>query len=266
MDTSEVLDFHLHLDSWGLAISLVIGYVYGVRRLAQHHAPRGEPAITARQPWLFGLGIVLMLAVSTWPLHDIGERSLFMFHMTEHMILSLAVPPLLLLGTPWWLIRLVVRPVLGAVKQLTRPLPALLMFNVVLAAIHAPQVVELMVTSQLFHFGAHAALLITATIMWWPVLGPIPDTPRLEPFQRIGYLFLQSLVPTVPASFLTLAEGTVYDIYETFPRLWGISVQTDQTVAGLIMKLGGGAILWTAITITFFTWFAEEERVEAPVG
>jgi putative membrane protein len=100
-------------------------------------------------------------------------------------------------------------------------------------------------------------------MMWWPVIGPIPDTPRLAPFPRIGYLFLQSLVPTVPASFLTLATGTVYAVYEGLPRLWGISIQTDQTSAGLIMKFGGGLIIWIAITITFFSWFAEEERSNA---
>jgi cytochrome c oxidase assembly factor CtaG len=35
---------------------------------------------------------------------------------------------------------------------------------------------------------------------------------------------------------------------------------TDQTVGGLIMKVGGGAILWSAIAVIFFTWAAEEER------
>lgn len=263
MDTSTVLDFHLHLDVWGLVLALGLGYWYGVRRLALEFAPRGEEPLSPRQPWLFGLGLVLLVVVTSWPVHDIGERSLFMFHMTEHMVLSLLVPPLLLLGTPWWLIRIVVRPILGVVTFLTRPLLALVIFNVVLAALHAPTVVELMVTSSLFHFLAHSSLMVAAILMWWPVLGPIPDTPRLPPFQRMGYLFLQSLVPTVPASFLTLAEGTVYPVYEALPRLWDISVQTDQTVAGLIMKLGGGAVLWTAITITFFSWYAEEERVDA---
>jgi putative membrane protein len=254
------LGFHIHYDVLGVAVALIVGYVYGIRLLAPEFAPRGEAVVTRRQRILFFSGVASFLVVTTWPFHDIGEESLFMFHMTEHMVLALVVPPLLLAGTPWWFLRRLVLPVMRPVRLLTRPLVALVCFNATLAAIHAPRVVELMVTAPLFHLGAHLVLMVTAIQMWWPVIGPIPDIPRLAPFPRIGYLFLQSLVPTIPASFLTLADAPVYRVYEDFPRLWDISVLTDQTVAGLIMKLGGGAILWTAIALTFFHWFAEEER------
>lgn len=256
--------FDLHLQVIAIAAALIGVYEYGLRRLAPHYAPRGEPAVTVRQRALFYSGVAAWFAVASWPFHDIGTESLFMFHMTEHMVVALVLPPLLLLGTPWWLLRAVLRPVLPVVRLLTRPLVALVAFNATLAALHAPAVVEAMVTGETFHSLAHLVLAVTATMMWWPVIGPIPDTPRLPPFPRMGYLFLQSLVPTIPASFLTLADGPVYKIYEAMPRLWDISVVTDQTVAGLIMKLGGGVILWTAIAITFFTWYAEEEGTALP--
>ena len=73
------------------------------------------------------------------------------------------------------------------------------------------------------HFGIHAALFLTAILMWWPVVAPIPDLPGAGAVQKMGYLFLQSLVPTIPASFLTLGDKPLYPIYETLPRLWGIS-------------------------------------------
>ena len=203
------LSFHVHWDVLGIVTALGIAYVYGLRLLAPAYAPRGEVAVTRRQRILFFVGLGAFLAVTSWPLHDIGEESLFLFHMTEHMVLALVVPPLLLAGTPWWLLRRAVLPVMGAVRFLTRPLVALVSFNVTLAALHAPSVVEAMVTNSIFHLAAHVLLFLTATQMWWPVLGPIPDTPRLAPFPRIGYLFLQSLVPTIPASFLTLASAPV---------------------------------------------------------
>ncbi len=262
--SSEILAFHVHWDVLGVAAALTAGYVYGIRRLAPTRAPVGRDAVTRRQRWLFGTGVVLFVAATSWPIHDIGEKSLFMFHMIEHMVLALAVPPLLLAGTPWWFMRAIVRPILPVLRFLTRPLIALVLFNAALAALHWEEVVELMVTNELFHFGAHVGFFVTAILMWWPIIGPIPDLPRLEPFPRMGYLFLQSLVPTIPASFLTLADAPVYQIYELFPRLWGISAVTDQTVAGLIMKLGGGAVLWFVIALTFFTWFAEEERTARP--
>ncbi len=260
--TSEVLAFHLHWDLLGLVAFLGLGYWYGLRRLTAHHAPQGEPAVTRRQQGFYYSGLAVMFVVTSWPVHDIGESSLFTFHMIEHMALALVVPPLLLLGMPWWFMRLLVRPIMPAIRFATRPLIALAAFNATLAFLHWSVIVELMVTNQAFHFGAHLALFGTAVLMWWPVIGPIPDLPRLAPFPRMGYLFLQSLVPTIPASFLTLADGVVYPVYAEFPRLWGFDVHADQVVAGLIMKLGGGAVLWLAITIIFFTWFAEEERHE----
>jgi putative membrane protein len=76
------------------------------------------------------------------------------------------------------------------------------------------------------------------------------------------YLFLQSLAPTIPASFLTFGDRLLYPVYGTFPRIWGMGALTDQLVAGLIMKLAGGAILWAFITSIFFRWYRLEHREE----
>lgn len=73
------------------------------------------------------------------------------------------------------------------------------------------------------------------------------------------YLFLQSIVPTVPASFLTFGSRPLYPIYETFPRLWGLSALTDMRIAGLTMKILGGLILWSVIAVLFFRWYQEEQ-------
>ena len=42
-------------------------------------------------------------------------------------------------------------------------------------------------------------------------------------------------VPTVPGAWLTFAEGVVYSAYDIPVRVWGISVTSDQQVAGLLM-------------------------------
>jgi putative membrane protein len=98
--------------------------------------------------------------------------------------------------------------------------------------------------------------------MWWPVIGPIPDIPKLEPLPAMGYLFLQSLVPTIPSAFLILGSRPLFPIYETMPRLWGIPALEDQMYAGLVMKFGGGLILWGVIAGIFFSWWAEEQRYD----
>ena len=54
------------------------------------------------------------------------------------------------------------------------------------------------------------------------------------------YLFLQSVVPTVPAGWLTFADGVVYKHYDIPVRVFGLSATHDQQMAGAIMKIGGG--------------------------
>ncbi len=261
--TSDVLAFHLHIDVLAVVAALVVGYEVALRRLAPRLAPRGEPAIIPRQRAAFFSGAASLLIAAGWPVHDIGEGSLFMFHMVEHMVFGFVAPPLLLLGMPWWLLRALVAPILPVLRVLVRPLVALFLFNAVIGLIHAPSVVELMIRSEIAHFGIHLVVFITGTLMWWRVIDPIPDIPRLSPFLKMGYVFLQSLVPTIPASFLTLGDSPLYHIYETMPRLWGISAHTDQVIAGLILKIGGGLLLWGVITGIFFRWWAEEQRLDA---
>jgi putative membrane protein len=79
------------------------------------------------------------------------------------------------------------------------------------------------------------------------------------------YLFTTSLVPTVPGAWLVFAEGAVYSAYDIPARLWGISVTTDQQVAGAIMKLGAGTYLWVIIAVLFFRWAATQaEQSQGP--
>src|SRR5260370_41650444 len=77
-------------------------------------------------------------------------------------------------------------------------------------------------------------------------------------------LFLQSIVPTVPASFLTFGSTVLYHSYAHRASIWGLSPVQDQQVAGLIMKIGAGILLWSLIAVTFFRWAADEERAQQP--
>lgn len=251
--------WHLHPDVWLLVALLGGGYAWALARVGPRMVHPIERVASRRQVVAFGAGLVSIVAVSTWPVHDLGEY-LFSVHMVEHLVLALVAPPLLLGGTPAWLWRWLLEPVLGTARFVTRPLVALVLFNGVLAFLHAPFVVELMLRSQLAHLGLHGLLFASALMMWAPVLNPLLELPRLSYPARMFYLFLQSLVPTIPASFLTFGDSVIYRFYETVPRLWGLSAITDQRMAGLLMKIGGGFLLWGFITVYFFKWFAVEDR------
>jgi putative membrane protein len=251
--------FRLHLDVWVVLGSLAAAYLIACRR---HEERTGVPASAhARRLFLGGVGVLVI--GSAWPVHDLAERYLYVVHMWQHILFTLVAAPLLVSGTPPWLWRDLLRwPTVRHVwRFLTRPVPATILFNAVLLFTHWPAVVTLSVQSELAHFLLHTLLLGSAIVMWWPVVSPLPEMPPLSPPGQMLYLFVQSLAPTIPASFLTFGTSPLYPVYATFPRIWGISAMTDQTIAGLSMKIVGGAILWTVVTVVFFRW-ARRDRDE----
>jgi putative membrane protein len=145
------------------------------------------------------------------------------------------------------------------VRFFTKPVVALLLFNLTIAVTHWPTIVNLAVESEPAHLLLHIVLISTAIAMWWPVVAPLPETDRLSEPAKMLYLFLQSIVPTVPASFLTFSTTPLYSSYEAVAHPW-IGVVGDQRIAGLIMKIGGGLLLWGVIAVIFFKWNAKEER------
>ena len=105
----------------------------------------------------------------------------------------------------------------------------------------------------------HVLLFTTAILMWIPVVSPIPEL-RLSLPGQMFYLFLMSIIPTIPAAWLTFAEGNVYKHYDDGYLMWGVSVQSDQQAAGLIMKLIGGFYLWLIIVFKFYVFAQEHTR------
>ncbi|MGQ0679583.1 MAG: cytochrome c oxidase assembly protein [Actinomycetota bacterium] len=252
-----------HADVWLLMAGLLAFYVIAVRSWGPSHTSPGEPPVSRNQVRFFALGVLALWIGSDWPIHEISESYLFSVHMFQHMIFSLIGPPLLLLGTPDWLARKLLRPrwIMAVMRRVTRPIPALLLFNGFLVFSHWPGFVNGTLSSHGLHFVAHAVLVVLALVMWWPVCSPLPELPRISPPAQMLYLFGQTIVPTVPASFLTFAEFPLYSFYERAPRLIsGFSAVADQGVAGVVMKLGGGMLLWAIIGYLFFKWADRQEK------
>ena len=259
-----------HPEVWVLVGSVVVLAIYALRVVGPKVVPSDTPVISRSQlAWLV-LGVALLWFASDWPMHDIAEEYLFSVHMTQHLLLTFVVPPALLLATPEWLARLVLGH--GRAKRafytIARPVPAALAFSALQLLTHWPGVVNTSVENALVHYVVHAALVSTAFLLWIPVCGPLPELRISYPAQML-YLFVISIVPTVPSAWLIFAEGSVYSVYDIPQRLWGISVTTDQLVGGLIMKLVGGGFLWLIITIRFFQWaskFSDTDRAIDQAG
>lgn len=261
MARAEFPAWEPHPDVWLVVGLLVATYATAVVRLGPAHTHPGERAVTRFQVTCFGAGVLALLVGSDYPIHDLGERYLYSAHMVQHLLYMMVAAPLLLLGIPTWMARLVVGPrgVLRVARFLARFLPATILFNSVVVVIHTPSVVDATLRSGLVHLSLHVVLLVSSVVLWLPLLSPLPEVPRFAPPVGMLFLFMQSILPTVPASFLTFGDHPLYRFYEGLPRLWGISALDDMRVAGLIMKIAGGLVLWIIIAIVFFRWYSQEE-------
>lgn len=253
------LDWAVQPDVLLLCIFLEAAYLYVTLHLRERVSDAGR--VRRSQLLAFSLGVLVIFLAAGSPLHDLADERLVSAHMLQHILLMLVAAPLLLAGVPTWVWQALLRlpRAMPAARLLTHPLVALAAFNGVLLLTHLPSVVELQLREWWFHLFVHGVQLAAGVLMWWPVLSSVPELPRLSYPLQMGYLFVQSLLPTVMASFVTFADRVVYSPYAEAPRLWGISPIQDQQIAGLVMKLLGGAILWVFIAIAFFRWYEREE-------
>ncbi len=259
--------YELHLEVWLLVFLILALGVYVAKVLA----PRAA-AITLKQRWAFFGAVGTIFIASSWPIHDISESYLYFVHMIQHLAITFVAPPLILIATPEWLARAIVGNGNGSfslpvwLKRLAHPVAAGVLFNVMVGVTHVPVVVNTSADNAIFHYFIHAAIFTTGLIMWLPVCGPFKEL-RLKPLGQMSYLFAMSLLPTIPAAFLTFASGPIYSSYTGGVRLWGISDLADHQAAGLIMKLLGGFYLWTIIAAIFFRWvWANEKASQKETG
>jgi len=256
------LDWSIHLDMIALIIVLAEAYRYSVVTLRPRVSDAGK--VKRSQVLLFSAGLLALFVAGGTPLHNISEQYWLSAHMLQHLIFTLVAAPLLVAGTPTWLWRYLLcsRRVLPISRFLTQPLVAFGAFNALLLLTHLPAPVDLALHNAAFHFLVHAALVLAAMLMWWPILSRLEELPSLSPPFQMAYLFMQSLLPAVMASFVTFADRPVYPFYRNAPRLWDVSAIADQQIAGGVMKLLGSIILWCFITAIFFKWY-EREQIES---
>jgi putative membrane protein len=257
------LPYEWHVEVWLLVGFLAGAYVYMVRAIGPGAVPAGEPVVTRKNIAAFVGAMVMLYVASDWPMHDISEEYLYSAHMAQHMMLSYFLPPLALLATPEWLLRVLIgdgRPY-RVLSFLCKPVVAGVAFNAVVIITHIPGVVNESVANGPFHYGLHLLVVLLSLLMWMPVVGPFREF-HMQPLGKCIYLFLQSVVPTLPAAWLTFADGAVYSSYDKPYRLFGISVTTDQQLAGAIMKTGGSLFLWAIVIFIFFKRFAAGYKSE----
>ncbi|MEX1184479.1 MAG: cytochrome c oxidase assembly protein [Gemmatimonadota bacterium] len=252
--------FEVHISTLIGCLLWVAAYYHVIVRWR----PAGAQPASVLQQVSFTGGTVLLFLSLNGPLHDLSDNYLFSAHMIQHLIITLIVPPLWLMGLPPWSLRRLLRavPVRATMRALTGPLVAFAAYNVVFIGWHFPSMYNWALVDHNVHIIQHMMFIAVATLMWWPVVEPVPELARLQTPARLLYMAVLGIPMSIVSAIITFAEGAMYPWYEAAPRVFALSAADDQQLGGVIMWVPGMIVFWIALTIVFFRWSQREDREE----
>jgi cytochrome c oxidase assembly factor CtaG len=317
-----------------------VGYVAA---LTSHYRLTGLEGHAKAVGWgrvgAFAAGITLLGVALLSPLRMLGMHYLLTAHMAQHMLLTVVCPPLLLLGTPRWILTpFLRRPTVRRVTRgLLHPVVVFGLFNLTVWLWHLPALFDavpptwsitamllldnaLVLAGLLFvalvvlpwlvrlaggrassrlemsaavlaigvvvavalggwlnvgtwpaasqphnplHTLMEALFFSTALLYWWPILSPVPElAPRLSPLAGVLYLFVSTQPMMALGALLVFASQPLYQTYVHAPLLWGFTRLGDQQLGGLIMWLPMDIPLFIGISVLFFRWVNQQDRLE----
>ncbi len=246
------------LSSWSfhgpaIAVLIATALIYARGWLRGRRLLRG-----ARDPQKFSAffaGLFLLFLATESPL-DAFDSLYLSAHMTQHLLLMMFAPPLILLGDPLLPIlrglpKTFVKEGLGPFlswpalkgtgRVLVSPVVAWLAFALSTVCWHLPVCYELALRSPFWHGVQHASFFWTGILFWWPIIQPVPSKTRMPLWAKIPYLLFADIVNTALSAFFVFSGRLLYPSYET-AHIGGFGVQDDQTVAGLIMWVPGSLV------------------------
>lgn len=228
---------------------------------------------------LFMAGLFFAYTGLGSPLNLLGHF-LFSAHMLQQALLYLVMPPLLLLGTPDWLLRYAIQRLhlKKAMAFFTHPVVSVLLFNALFSFYHMPLVLDSVMKSYLLTNLAHFMLIASASLMWFTVLSPLPELNRLTELRKLACMFANGVLLTPACALIIFADDPLYATYLKGPEILctpfyaasvsgaklvtGLSTLDDQQLGGIVMKLLQEFIYISVLAWLLFAWFKRENADE----
>lgn len=254
------------------AILLAAVYIAGVVRLRR----RGDAWPVGRIiAWLFGCAALLFATSS-----GIGRYmpAMFSMHMAAHMLLSMLVPVLLVLGAPVtlalralpaagkdrppglreWLLAALHSPVS---KFFTNPFVATAIFVAGFYGLYFSGIFEAAAGSHGAHLAMNAHFLLSGYLFYWVVIG-IDPTPRpIPPLAKLamvlGSLPLHAFFGVVLMGTQTVLAG---DFYRSLQLPWQTDLLGDQRLGGGIAWSTGEVPLVLVMLALLIQWRRSDNR------
>lgn len=268
-----IFDWRFDLILGTAAIVLAALYLEGVRRLRK----RGDAWPVGRiVAWLCGCAVLLFATSS-----GIGRYmpAMFSMHMAAHMLLSMLVPVLLVLGAPvtlalralpaaggdappgpreWLLAALHSR----ASRFLTNPIVATVIFVAGFYGLYFGGIFDLAVGSHAAHVAMNVHFLLSGYLFYWVVIGVDPTPRPLPPIAKLAVVFAS--LP-LHAFFGVVLMGTksvlAGDFYQSLHLSWHDDLLGDQRLGGGIAWSAGEVPLVLVLIALLVQWRRSDQRI-----
>lgn len=255
-----------------LGIALAAWYCWAVRRVR----------LTDRTwPWLrtasFLGGCVVLILVTGLGIEGYGFE-MFSAWMFQHLTLSMAVPPLLVLGCPGTLLlrstphtgcgRAVLRVALGALRSRTarvllHPGITIPLFLFSYYGIYLSPVFDTLATSWAGHTTLEVFFLATGVLFIVPVLSSGPLPVRQSNLGKFFDLFVEMPLHVFIGVILMMATSPLLSTFATPPASWGVDALGDQQLAGALAWSYGEPIALVVVVIFAMRWKRDEDHSNA---
>jgi len=266
--------WHAVLTQWQAApvvtVSVVVAaalYLWGVVRVGREHPARPWPRWRTGL-FLGGLAIIVISLQSGIGTYD---DVLFWDHMVQHLLLIMAVPPLLIFGQPLTLLLHASRnPLHTWVKRvlrsrvatfLTWPVFGFAAYAVAIVVLHLTSAANLIARNDVAHEAEHVVFLVVGYLFFLPIIGSEPIKWRLSYPTKLILLFLIMPVDTFTGLVLGYANRGTPGLTLGPRPSWAGTATADLHAGGAAMWVGGDGLMFVMMMVVFLMW-STDTRIE----
>jgi putative copper resistance protein D len=267
-----LFDWRFDLIFGTAAIVLAVLYLTGVRRLRR----RGDEWPPGRTvAWLLGCATLLFVSSS-----GLGRYmpAMFSMHMAAHMLLSMLVPILLVLGGP---VGLALRALPAAGRGdppgmrewllaalhsrlsrfLTNPVVATALFVAGFYGLYLGGLFDAAVGSHIGHVVMNVHFLVSGYLFYWVVIGVDPTPRPIPPIAKVAVVFaslpLHAFFGVVLMSMQNVLGGS---FYRSLHLSWHTDLLGDQRLGGGIAWAAGEIPLVVVMIALLVQWSRSDQR------
>jgi cytochrome c oxidase assembly factor CtaG len=262
---------------WAWDPALILFLILGVLYWRGLKAFRGPLPVKKWQIASFYFGITALVVSMLPPIDPLSDQ-LFFVHMIQHLMITNIGVPFMMLGVPFFIVIRGISPwsrrhfyfplvrqkgLQRAFQFISRPLPALMLFQANFFFWHVPYWYNLALLNDYYHLLQHGTFSLSSILLWRNIIDPHPMKAPLPLPARI--LFLVSIMATsIGLSVALTFADRVWYAYEgrPIPGWWTWGHHIDQHLGGLIMWVPAEFMDLIAMTAVFFVWVHREQVKE----